>query len=360
MAAGFPLGMHGLKTSRGIVSGYEPMDKDLYLSITAPINEGNSGGPLYNLEGKVVGINSAKLTEVSRVAFAIPSQQLAMMLDALYTTRQYMVPDLGFHWSPSSPDLNEYISGVAGADGGIFVRYVMPGGLFDKAGLEANDILLAIDDYKLDTKGEVHMEELDNDVSIHGLLTRKLIGADVKLSVYREGIAGSNSTLLQLTTKYDQTSEPAIRKVLEPIVDPPKYELVAGIVVMELSRNLVETFAEENPNELAEYLEETERFNEPKLIITNIKPGSIAAKAGTASVGHLVEEVNGQKVNDFKSLCASLMPTGDFWVMRTAQALTVLDSAEVRAALTEADSSPRAGACADVIGMNVTNMIMKG
>merc|ERR1711988_287621 len=214
------------------------MDKDLYLSITAPINEGNSGGPLFNMDGHVVGINSAKLTDVSRVAFAIPSQQLAMVLDALYKNREFIVPDLGFKWSPGSSNLNEYMTGLP-AEGGVFVREVVPGGLFGRAGVEENDILLAIDQRKISAEGQIHMEELDNDVNIHGMLTRKLIGSDLVISVYRGDV--NASALHELSTKYVMTDKPAVKKYQEPIVDRPAFESVAGMVIMELSLDLAET-----------------------------------------------------------------------------------------------------------------------
>merc|ERR1712072_808058 len=64
MAVGYPLGMKSVKSSMGIVSGYQQFKNSLYLSITAPINPGNSGGPLYNSQGQVVGINSAKFARL--------------------------------------------------------------------------------------------------------------------------------------------------------------------------------------------------------------------------------------------------------------------------------------------------------
>merc|ERR1719160_823488 len=81
MAVGYPLGMHSVKASMGIVSGYQQFKSSLYMSITAPINPGNSGGPLFNTDGKVVGINSAKFAKASGIAFAIPSNQLKVTLD---------------------------------------------------------------------------------------------------------------------------------------------------------------------------------------------------------------------------------------------------------------------------------------
>lgn len=349
LAAGFPLGMHGVKTSKGIVSGYEPMEKDLYLSITAPINEGNSGGPLFNLDGHVVGINSAKLTDQSRIAFAIPSQQLANIMDALYTTRQFFVPDLGFEWSQSSPDLNEYFTGIP-AQGGVFIQSVSSGGLFDKAGAQVGDILLAIDDRKLESDGTIHMEEVDNDVNIHGMLTRKLIGSDLLLDVYRGGGDSSNGTLTKLTTKYDQTEIPAVKHYAEEIEDVPLYETIAGLTLMELSVNIAENFVDSNPEELVEFCDAERRHTESRLIIADVEPASVAGSAGTVKTGQLVTSVNGQPVNDFKSLCGTLISKDKYWTMTTAKSMTVLDAKEVHAAVYAwQKSAPKKSACAQLV-----------
>lgn len=353
LAVGFPLGMHGVKTTKGIVSGYEPMQKDLYLSITAPINPGNSGGPLYNSHAMVVGINSAKLMQVSRVAFAIPSQQLAMVLDALYTNREFMVPELGFKWSPSSPDLNEYMTGLKQAEGGIFIRDVAPGGLFSQAGVVRSDILLAVDDLKIDNDGELFLPEVEQKVNIHGLLTRKLIGADLKLHVYRgaPSVNGTNSTgtLRKLSVKYDQTPIPLIREYLETTVDVPRCERVAGLVFMQLTMNTIDTFMDENPEELVEYMDSARRADSPQIIITNVVPNSLAGSTKTVKAGRLVQEINGRRITDLSSLCSALSPASGskFWTMRTGTSLTVLNMTAVRESM-EAEKHAES-ACAALI-----------
>lgn len=72
LAVGNPLGLH-FSTSHGIVSN---VDRDLetgfyYTQIDAPINGGNSGGPLFNLDGELIGINAAKMPNADGLGFAI-------------------------------------------------------------------------------------------------------------------------------------------------------------------------------------------------------------------------------------------------------------------------------------------------
>merc|ERR1711934_761520 len=102
MAVGYPLGLKSVKASMGIVSGYQQFHSALYLQITAPINPGNSGGPLFNDEGAVVGINSAKIAQASGMSFSISSVQLKVMLDVLFSRREFVVPYLGYGLSNST------------------------------------------------------------------------------------------------------------------------------------------------------------------------------------------------------------------------------------------------------------------
>lgn len=79
LALGYPLGMESLKLTEGIISGRQ----DEYLQTSAPLNPGNSGGPLLNDTGKVIGINVSIIEKSQGVGFSIPVYQLQMLLDGL-------------------------------------------------------------------------------------------------------------------------------------------------------------------------------------------------------------------------------------------------------------------------------------
>merc|ERR1719287_453479 len=92
----------------GFVSGYQQFEKELYMQVTAPIDGGNSGGPLLNANGQVVGVVSAKIAKASGMSFAIPSKELRAMLGALYTQRYVSVPVLGVPQSATSRNVRDF------------------------------------------------------------------------------------------------------------------------------------------------------------------------------------------------------------------------------------------------------------
>jgi len=337
MAVGYPLGMQSVKASMGIVSGYQQFKSALYLSITAPINPGNSGGPLYNALGQVIGINSAKFAKASGISFAIPTNQLKVTLDVLYSKREFTEPELGIQFSQGTNNINEFLSG-AKSKGGVFVKDVMSEGLYAKAGGARNDLILAIDGHKLDRFGKIWMKKLKDRFSMSGLLLRHKIGAPMSFHVFRKG------KLLKLTAKYMSTKRPLVHHIFEPIITRPRFVSVAGFVLMELNLNLVQANLDQNPGELVKYMRPSMR-DQQALIVTNIVPASLAAKDGSAKKGLLVKKVNGRKVTTMNQLCSALaakVDPKDFWTLETSKSFTVFRVKDV----TDYEGSIDAGAAA--------------
>ena len=75
MTLGYPLGMDSLKLTVGIISGRQ----DSLFQTDAPLNPGNSGGPMMNKQGEVIGINVAIIEKSQNVGFAIPCRQFKMV-----------------------------------------------------------------------------------------------------------------------------------------------------------------------------------------------------------------------------------------------------------------------------------------
>lgn len=144
VAIGSPVSRNfaGTVTS-GIISG---KDREVfidgtsikYLQTDAAINEGNSGGPLFNSRGEVIGINTAKMSEdVQGIGFAIPINRLKEKLDYLSRVPLYT----GF----TAKDLNPEAYEALNIESGLVVLDVDPGSPGDEAGIEANDIILKFD-----------------------------------------------------------------------------------------------------------------------------------------------------------------------------------------------------------------------
>jgi len=329
IAVGYPLGMKSVKASMGIVSGYQQFKSSLYLSITAPINPGNSGGPLFNKDNKVVGINSAKFAKASGIAFAIPSNQLRVTLDALYTTREFIEPELGVVSSAGTANLNEYLTGLK-SKGGVFVKKVLPQGLYAQAGGADGDLLLAIDGHKLDRFGKIWMQKLKDRFNMNGLLLRHKMGTRIQFHAFRASATGKGK-LLKLSTVYKFTKRPAVHYLYEPVIERPRFVTAAGFVFMALNLNLVQANLDTNPDEMVKYMLPANR-NQQAILVSNIIPASLAADDGSAKKGFLVQEVNGMKVGTMDELCSALaskVGKDAFWSLKTAKTFTAFKLADV-------------------------------
>jgi len=113
MVAGYPLGNENLKFTTGVLSGNQneydiEFDRYVsYLQITAAVNPGNSGGPLFNSEGEIIGVNSAGIFLSQNIAFAIPTHIIVSVLYDLLNTPKKIISSFnyGFDWNNSSPEL---------------------------------------------------------------------------------------------------------------------------------------------------------------------------------------------------------------------------------------------------------------
>jgi serine protease Do len=142
LACGNPFGLGGTVTA-GIVSAEgRDIDEgpfDRFLQIDAPLNPGNSGGPLFDLQGEVVGMNTAIVAPNGGsvgIGFAIPSNALAPIVAELRASGFIRRGWLGVSIE-SLPD-------DAGRDAGVIVTGVTAGGPAEMAGIRPGDVLLAV------------------------------------------------------------------------------------------------------------------------------------------------------------------------------------------------------------------------
>ena len=113
---------------------------DDFIQTDASINPGNSGGPLINLQGEVVGINTAIVAGGDGIGFAIPVNLAKDVFAQLKESGQVTRGWLGVGIQDLDQDLKEYY----GVDDGVLIAEVFEGDPADKAGIKANDIILSI------------------------------------------------------------------------------------------------------------------------------------------------------------------------------------------------------------------------
>jgi serine protease Do len=177
-AAGDPFGI-GLSVSAGIVSGLnrdiQNSPYDDLIQTDATINHGNSGGPLFDMQGNVIGVDSTILSPTAGSAglgFAIPSNTARFVIDRLRTYGWVRPAWIGVKLQQVTPDIAK-ATGMARAEGSI-VAWVLPDGPAHKAGLAIGDVILRFD-------GSVPTDERALLRSIAG----SDLGAVITLSVLR-------------------------------------------------------------------------------------------------------------------------------------------------------------------------------
>lgn len=191
VAIGNALGMFQNTVTAGIVSGYgrsvEAEDEtgsetlENLFQTDASINQGNSGGPLVNIEGEVIGLNTAIAGDAENIGFAIPINDVKGLVTSVLRDGKLLRPYLGVRYIALNDDyafqnsLNTkrgayVVAGTAGQPA------VIPGSPAEKAGLKAEDIITKVDNVAIDERN-----------SLISVLGRHSVGDKVKLTILRDG-----------------------------------------------------------------------------------------------------------------------------------------------------------------------------
>jgi serine protease Do len=178
VAIGNPLGNEFARSvTVGVISAKDRQvsideKKMTLLQTDAAINPGNSGGALVNAAGRLIGINSAKLTgNVEGMGFAIPVNDAKPIIDELIQKGYISKPSLGI----VGYAIDARLSARTGLPQGIFVQQVSSGEAVS-AGLRTNDVIVLIED-----------RLIDNSTDLKDFLNTCSIGDSIRLRVNRSG-----------------------------------------------------------------------------------------------------------------------------------------------------------------------------
>ena len=185
IAVGTPLGEFTNTVTTGIVSGLgrgitagSPFEGfveklDNVIQTSAPISPGNSGGPLLNSSGQVIGINTAIAQEGSNIGFAIPSNVIKDLLENFAKSgNSFERPYVGVRYKmvdKQTAILNDVVEGA-------YVTEVLEGSPAQKAGLETEDIITEFDGTKV--KG-------DDEQTLAKMILQKKVGDSVPIKYWR-------------------------------------------------------------------------------------------------------------------------------------------------------------------------------
>ena len=187
VAVGNPFGLAGTVTagivsSRGRDLGSGPYDD--YIQIDAPLNSGNSGGPLFNGDGEVVGVNTAIFTPNGGsigIGFAIPSNSAHKIVAELQQNGSVQRGWLGVAIQPVTPEVAESL-GLKKPEGAL-IATVTEDSPAAKAGLRQGDVVLVFDGTKVTTPRDLSRAVADADVESKRTLTVWRDNREIELNV---------------------------------------------------------------------------------------------------------------------------------------------------------------------------------
>ena len=280
IAIGDPYGV-GSTVTAGIISalhrgitGVGAYDR--YIQTDAAINMGNSGGPMFDLNGNVIGINSALISPTGAsvgIGLAIPAELAKPVIDSLMRGQRPSRGYLGVGLQPVDEDLAPAL-GIAKNTGEI-VRSVVPGGPAARAGLVQGDVIV-----------KVNGQQVTPDQTVSFLVANTMVSSRVPLEIIR---AGKHATVTVIVG--ERPTEEALAKLgggdtgtgsggdtgSQAVIPQKALGLSLAPLTPELARS-----ANLAPNSRG-------------VIITAVDPNSDAGEQGLQR-GDLIESVNNQPV----------------------------------------------------------------
>ncbi len=288
-AIGNPLGYEHSVTV-GVVSflGRKLFDESLdnYIQTDAAINFGNSGGPLINARGEVVGINAAISSRASSIGFAVPINGAAAILPQLRARGRVSRGYIGVALRDVDADLERSLR--LPVSHGALVQDVTTGSPADRAGLRAYDIIVALDN-----------QEISNDDALIREISARTPGSPARLTLVRDGREQNLTVKLAERPARDSDKSGAAGEPESPPGQhgrPDADGILLGLNVRDLDRQTAEKL--ELPR------------GTRGVLITRVEPMSSSFDSGVDR-GTVLLEINRQHVDsvaDFRRIARAARP----------------------------------------------------
>ena len=270
MAMGNPLGQ-GFSVSVGVVSASGRAlsgTYDDYIQTDAAINRGNSGGPLFNLDGEVIGVNTAILSPTGGsigIGFAMSSDVVTTVVSQLREFGETRRGWLGVRIQDVSPDIAEGL-GLEQARGALVTD--VPEGPALEGGVEVGDVILSLDG-----------EEIEDTRELVRMVGESAEGQTIRVVVFRDG----ETETLRVTLGRRETAEGVTPPSAPGDLSPAPSAQVLGMDLVPLTDELRERLGAQNVT--------------GGLVVEAVDPTSDAATKGLQP-GDIITEVAQQPVTD--------------------------------------------------------------
>jgi serine protease Do len=289
LAVGSPFGLSSTVTL-GIISALGRgnvgiADYEDFIQTDAAINPGNSGGALVNMNGELIGINTAIFSRTGGsegIGFAIPSSIALDVVDSLMKTGKVVRGWMGIAIQEITPALAKSFKLPEQRKGGVLVSDVNEDGPSATAGLKRGDVIVTFDD-----------REVHNVSQLRNMVARTIVGRTAKIKVLREG----REQVITVKIGERPTDEMLARKEPAPapesVIKPPD-NVLASLRVQAL-----------DPATMGQ-------LNIPSktsgVVISHVEPGSPAEAAGLQR-GDVIQEVNHEvikTIDDYQRISAKV------------------------------------------------------
>lgn len=275
LAIGNPFGL-GSSVTAGIVSAksrdIESGPYDSFIQTDASINQGNSGGPMFNLQGEVIGISSAifSTTGASQgVGFAIPANLAGWVISQLKKHGEVKRGWIGIKIQPNTPEIADSL-GIS-ANQGVVVSGITEQGPAQKAGLQAGDIVLSF-----------NRQPIDNTKNLSRLIAETKIGTPAPIEIWRSGQKQTLTVPIELMP--EETPLSAAKETASDAAETPdngESLNIIGFTVKEISPELAERY------KLAP--------STSGVVVTDILPNSDASRKGI-KIGDIIVKIDKRNI----------------------------------------------------------------
>ncbi|MDI6776087.1 MAG: DegQ family serine endoprotease [Syntrophales bacterium] len=262
LAIGNPFGLEqtvtaGIVSAKGRVIGAGPYDN--FIQTDASINPGNSGGPLFNMEGKVIGINTAIVAQGQGIGFAIPVNMAKDILPDLKTKGKVSRGWIGVSVQEITEDIAQSLK--LKTKNGALIAEVFEGDPADRAGLKTGDIVIEVNGKKTKDTHELLM-----------IIASSHVGDNISVKVLRDG--KENTFQVVVAERKEQSELAAVREKSEGF----------GMTVQEITP------------EIARHLDVSPKTG---VIVAEVQEGSPADEAGIRPMD-IILQVNKVKIYSLK------------------------------------------------------------